>query len=230
MTDISNKVLVVDDKEINRLSAKMLETQWYTVETAPDFLTALKILSGKETDEKIHCYFEHPNTPRHGFLLTDLMFPFGGEKFEFVNIKDDSFSRAEEVPLGYALSIYAAKIGVPKIAIVTDTNHHAGPLAATFDLFADYVEGIRQSFRLRLQGSDFMLFDERGVGSVHPLKDGSFTRKTPKYVDYGTANTYDQNEIRERYLHQTERFHDGKDYLVPINAKNWARALELLLK
>jgi len=164
MGDISKRVLVVDDKEINRLSAKVLETQGYAVETAPDFLTALKLLSGMDTGERIHCYFEHPSIPKHGILLTDMMFPFGGRDGEFVTMGMAEYgdaTREKEMSLGYPLALYAAKIGVSKIAIISSTNHHMGPISATFDLFAQKWDEERRLYltnRFKIQNSDFMMF------------------------------------------------------------------------
>jgi len=238
MGDISKRVLVVDDKEINRLSAKVLETQGYSIDTASGFLSATKILAGLSLDEVI----KHPdriaNTRdvRHSILLIDLVFPFEGENCEFVNMRDDSFTRTKELPLGYALSLYTAKIGVPKITIITDMNHHASPISATFDLF--YQSKGRQAFRINK--SKLMMFNVRDFyGSLFSIKDGGWAecvesyekRKSPQRDIFVYTNgicirhQFNRYEDMQRMIAQIKN--SGESELIVV--KNWIAALDCLL-
>lgn len=45
----------------------------------------------------------------------------------------------QEIMVGYPLSIFLAMSGVPRVAVVTDTNHHDHPASAIMDHLSDNV-------------------------------------------------------------------------------------------
>lgn len=107
------KILVVDDKATNLNNAKaQFQNKNVELTCCPLFSVAADLL-------KINHY---------DILLTDLMLP--GESH---GISDTNPEIGVEVPYGLVLSILAKKIGVSHVAILTDINHHSGPIANAMD-------------------------------------------------------------------------------------------------
>jgi len=74
-------------------------------------------------------------TMRHNFdvVLTDLLVPAsrqaqGPQGEEMVG---------KEMPLGATIALLAIAVGVKKVAVVTDMNHHNHPASAAFDCFGE---------------------------------------------------------------------------------------------
>lgn len=71
-------------------------------------------------------------TERFDAALIDLLMPaeattLGTEaRIEFVG---------REIAIGFPLAIELARLGIPKIAVATDTNHHNHPMSAAVDWF-----------------------------------------------------------------------------------------------
>lgn len=62
-------------------------------------------------------------------VLSDLMMPgeprtLGPEGMKYIG---------QSIPIGFVLALRAAKVGVPLVAVVTDTNHHDHPMSAAID-------------------------------------------------------------------------------------------------
>jgi CheY-like chemotaxis protein len=168
MNTMEKRVLVVDDKEINRQTAMLLEQSGYKADIAADVLSAVKTLGAGE-------YFKDPAEANHFALLTDLMMPLGGADYELVGMNPD-YDRQKEKATGFGLMLYAAKIGVPNIAVLTDMNHHSNSYGALFDLL--YAKDMRHSARpvFRINDSKVMLFDERDLhDTLYQQPDGSFS-------------------------------------------------------
>jgi CheY-like chemotaxis protein len=115
MEDTMKKVLVIDDKEINRVAAlAQLKDQNLTV--CSNYDEALELV--KEGHD-----FE--------IVLVDLFLPASdraqgpkGKKFV-----------GQEMPIGIFLALLAAKNGAQYVAVFTDTGHHDHPISACFDMF-----------------------------------------------------------------------------------------------
>jgi response regulator RpfG family c-di-GMP phosphodiesterase len=116
------KILVVDDKAINLNSAKE-QFQNKNVETTycPLFSVAVDLLKRNQYD----------------VVLTDLMLP--GESN---GISQTNPEIGVEVPYGLVLAIFAKKIGISHVAILTDISHHSGPIAWAMDILLGKSEFI----------------------------------------------------------------------------------------
>lgn len=109
----TTKILVVDDLATNLNNAKVqFQNKNVELTCCPLFSVAADLLKSNEYD----------------ILLTDLMLP--GESH---GISDTNPEIGVEVPYGLVLSILAKKIGVSHVAILTDINHHSGPIANAMD-------------------------------------------------------------------------------------------------
>ncbi|MEK6893397.1 MAG: hypothetical protein AABX07_04290 [Nanoarchaeota archaeon] len=141
------EILVVEDKEEHILSAKKLLAMHNTY-IAKTYSEAIKKL------RKHDVHFDA--------VLSDLFFPYG----EDCACYDD---RNKPEALGYALSLYAARRDVPIIALITDGNHHASPICATFDSFDEDTAGSSESIArpylsrpiIKINNSLFAMFDIR---------------------------------------------------------------------
>jgi CheY-like chemotaxis protein len=162
------EILVVDDDPKHQAAAERLREAGHNVTVAKTFLEALGLLgvfiqkySGPQDGPR--CY--KPEMA-YDMMLTDLMFPLGGEMCDFILLteeKGEEEGRYKPEPLGYALALHAARVGVPYVGIVTDSHHHAGPVAATFDLFGK--QGYNKSKPrpvFDLGRTKMMLFDKGG--------------------------------------------------------------------
>lgn len=106
------KILVIDDKKVNRHSAKQTIVG-HELTVVGNYDEAVRQLDFQEWDA----------------VLTDLLMPAGrdaqgGKGLEFVG---------QEMPVGLALALLAALRGARYVAVVTATNHHAHPASAMLD-------------------------------------------------------------------------------------------------
>ena len=155
-------ILVVEDKKIHQKSAKLLEKEGHNVDLAVSFFDAARMLGYHKRVAK-----------RYDAVLTDMMLTFGGKRHDIATFRNE-LERNEENPLGYAIVLYAARQNVPLIAVLTDMNHHSGPVAGTFDLFyTDHRK--RPSFRIN--DSKVMMFDERDLEQLYMRSNGTLTSK-----------------------------------------------------
>lgn len=155
-TDRPLEILVVEDTP-------------HHAEAAIAQLTALghKVYVAKDLSEALTCfglgkYFEGAKEPappqRYDVVLSDMMFPTGEKATH-------GFDHAQIAPLGYTVALYAARCGVPAVAIVTDMNHHDGPVATTFDVLTlDGFYGKKMAFRV--DGATVVMFDVRDLPRV----------------------------------------------------------------
>jgi CheY-like chemotaxis protein len=110
---MKTKILVVDDKDEN-INAARNQFAHKNVELicCSKFSTASKLLKEQKFD----------------MLLTDLMMP--GES---MGISHNNPEIGKEVPYGLVLCLMAKNHGVSHVAILTDINHHSGPIASAMD-------------------------------------------------------------------------------------------------
>ena len=74
-------------------------------------------------------------TTRHNFdvVLTDLLVPASRQ----AQGPDGMGMVGQEMPLGATIALLAIAVGVKKVAVVTDMNHHNHPASAAFDCFRE---------------------------------------------------------------------------------------------
>lgn len=107
------KILVIDDKKENlELAVKQFEDKEVVLLTAPSFAIASDLI-------KFHDF---------KMVLTDLMLPGESE-----GVSSTNAAIGQDTPYGLVLAIMAKNKGVPHVAIVTDINHHASPIAWAMD-------------------------------------------------------------------------------------------------
>jgi len=188
------EILVVEDNELHREAAKQLLTD-HNVAIAEDFVGALKLMGHKINED---CEVVEK---KYDVVLTDMMFPMGGEYPDLVNMVEDTSVRYRGQPLGYAMVLFAAKQDVPYAAVLTDMDHHHSPISATFDLFYDHSNKHgRQEFKIN--GTKCIMFDNRDLPNAYLLKSGLVTEQSPyrlsdeQTADYALGGTYGGEFIR----------------------------------
>lgn len=151
------KVLVVEDKEMHRQSAR--ETlQGHDITIVASFDAAMEILKSGINREKVTRlveragYRSRPNFRDPGYdayrrvergaeeestvtlpfdvVLTDMMMPMSTGNGV---LAPGVYSSDEQVPYGFVIALYAAAHGAKFVALVTDTNHHRSALSAALD-------------------------------------------------------------------------------------------------
>ncbi len=63
-------------------------------------------------------------------VLTDMMMPMAKE-----TLADGVFDPRVQMPYGFVIALEAARRGAKFVAMLTDTNHHKGPMSAALDYF-----------------------------------------------------------------------------------------------
>ncbi len=210
----SLRILVVDDNPKNLESALLLAEEGHTVDVASTLKEALEELTGYD-----YCstqMFREPKTERkYDVVLTDMNFPMGGNEYCSGKIK------AHDVqPLGYAMMLAAARQKVPYIAILTDCNHHEGPIASTFDMLygSEGVEPMRHPFKV--DESKVMFFDVRDVNPSFITPAGKFRE--------GDSPTIEWESTKEEVEHYNSLSREEQEKQYPP-CKNWKHALERII-
>jgi CheY-like chemotaxis protein len=121
------KILLIDDSVQNRRAGKR------QLEEAGHVVTALA--SYKEGRDLA-------KTEAFDAALIDLLMP--AESFTLGTDAMEKFAGKEE-GIGFPLMIELARLGIPQIALATDTNHHNHPLSAMIDWFASQAIKINNS-------------------------------------------------------------------------------------
>ena len=163
------KILVIDDLEINRLSAKDLEEDGHEV-----------IVVGTAEEAVCAVRDEVPD-----MVLTDLWMPSpdlnitrestwrddGSKSVQvnntWYNEKSDKHQSAE-IPVGFVIAILAKNRNVQYIAILTDTDHH-GDMLVTLGGRFDYGSG--QSWFWEERRNTIGLYEARFFKKVDGSKD-----------------------------------------------------------
>lgn len=170
-------ILVVEDKEMHRTSAKetlkdhnvtivssfdeavkQIEPQ---IDTGRLYAEMKRRLEGEGVQgEKWHERWEvlHKELkpsyiirPQFDVVLADLMMPMSNRA-----LMPDVYNPKEQVPYGFVTALLAAKHGVKHVAVITDTNHHHGPMSAALDLFEEHTLEGRTYHRFTTNGSTCM--------------------------------------------------------------------------
>jgi CheY-like chemotaxis protein len=121
------RILVVEDKLKHQDSARRtLDGHDLTVVTTYD--AALDLMKR----DKLPLPFD--------VALLDLMMPMSPR-----TLAGGVYDPAKQEPYGFVLALRAASLGIPKIAVVTDTNHHKGAMSAALDVLGYCRKGDRDS-------------------------------------------------------------------------------------
>lgn len=142
MTNRKLEILVVEDNPVHQQSAKEMLGEDYKLRIVSTFYAAYSALREFKPD----------------VLLTDMNFPMDGEEYD---LSTESYVRAKPSPLGDRLAFLAARphIGVQRIAVYSDSNHHQGAVAETFDFmnipyhernFKDFSSGEEECYLAKM--------------------------------------------------------------------------------
>lgn len=198
------KVLVFDDTEVHRKSAKILLADDYDLTVVGtydearkalvsyvDYDLAKKLFANKysgnpydhcdDRDERIKYYYdqcEKPATvhPEFDIVLTDLLVPASSAE------QGDKGSKfvGQEMPLGTTIALQALIIGIKMVAVVTDINHHHHPASAAFDC----LKGVT----CKLQGVNIICTNNAGSvvldATTHELVSEHFMATKEGMVKY----------------------------------------------
>ncbi len=151
-----NSILVIEDNPLHIAAAirQLREDRGYKLSIIANFDDFVRYILNIEL-ERPGAYhyniFGYPTPRKVDVVLSDLHFPISeGE---------------EPSPLGYHAAFLSAQALIPHIAIVTDTNHHHGPLAKTLDILS--YKGFDEAMyspHFDLASSEFHIFDADHLG------------------------------------------------------------------
>ncbi|MCX6787953.1 MAG: hypothetical protein NT108_02175 [Candidatus Kaiserbacteria bacterium] len=135
------RILVVEDNKKHREAAKKQLTEQHDVTIVKSFVIASELLLGNEGAAR-----EYQNLASVPFdaALLDLNMP--AEKTASCSQVGEG-----EVPYGFILALRAVQCGVKYVGIITDANHHSGPLTAALDLICPaywHEDGSQPVFRI----------------------------------------------------------------------------------
>lgn len=162
VTSVPSKlnILLVEDKDKHLESVVEIEAAGHKVDIARDYTHAIKKL-----DER-----SEAGTP-YDVVLSDMMFSYGCTE---LNPPIRGSKTTEEAALGYAVALYASQRGVKAVMIITDMNHHAGPVAATFDDFVKKQTGRgKERVAFNISGTSVVMYDCRDLESNVEFGNGS---------------------------------------------------------
>lgn len=126
------KILVVDDKQLNRDSAFETLGDDHDVTVADSFDEAMHLLVA--TDD--------PSGPFDA-VLTDMEMPMSSN-----NIQPPIYQPGVEVPYGPFIVLRAALVGVKYIGMFTDGHHHSGPMQAALDFIKPQISPALPNFEI----------------------------------------------------------------------------------
>ncbi|MCX6793216.1 MAG: response regulator [Candidatus Falkowbacteria bacterium] len=118
------KILIIDDNNDNLEAAKKLLTD-HEVITANSYEAAEELLIGDDHFSRR----KDSNVPVENFdlVITDLFMPASP-----TGLGDKSMA-GQETPYGFVLALLCLRLGINKIAIMTDSNHHKNPISWALD-------------------------------------------------------------------------------------------------
>lgn len=203
---------VKDYESFRKLHQSLLEKAGL----APDFYPVKRLMKGddrKLTSEQDNTkYYETERLaedmtttyPDFDVVLTDLMVPASAQACSGSELV------GTEMPIGTTIALLALVVGVKKVAVVTDMNHHKHPASAAFDCF----RWIRAS-----KSSSISVICTNGIGSI--------------WIDEATGQAVsgfrDSEEGKKKYPYVYDEFAGCDTYKGLRRGKNWVVALKQLL-
>jgi CheY-like chemotaxis protein len=127
------EILVVEDQQHHQEAAKQLlkEHNVTIVSTYDEATNLLKIPN--ICDEGLV-------QPSYDAVLTDMFLTQGEGR---CLSPDRQHLASEQMPFGYPIALMACQKGVPYVVIVSDANHHSGPMAYSMDFFSNMFNDVR---------------------------------------------------------------------------------------
>jgi len=187
-----SSILLIEDNEKHLASLDDLITAGNTVDVATDFDGAMEKLFGKER----YGTSNHPTfPPKYDAVLTDLNFCYGAD------CASSQESRTQ-APLGLSVIFAAARAKIPRIGMLTDSNHQSNAISATWDfLYPDSKNpdekrwiGSNHSRPIwQLNDSKVIMLDERDLQRLYVI-DGQKFRADKTSDGFQLASKYAQQK------------------------------------
>lgn len=163
MTQNIEKILIVEDNQRHLETVDQLIAEGHQVDIVNTFAGAIDKLTNSDRPYYTPVISDETEKKRYDVVLTDLMLPYGYGPMR--NVDD----RSVESPLGFGIIFASARLGIPKVGLLTDTNHHDTPVSATMDhikiplLGERYASPVQEGYRpvLRINETDVVMFDVR---------------------------------------------------------------------
>lgn len=105
--------MIIDDSPKHLAAGKKLEVDGHVIVCTDSYMEGVSLMKAGGFDA----------------ALLDLLMP--AEEFQLGGEGLKLFGH--ETPVGFALALIAAQAGIPKVAVVTDMNHHHHPMSAAID-------------------------------------------------------------------------------------------------
>ncbi len=167
MTDKKLEILVVEDTPIHQEAARRLLSE-HNVQIVSTFDEATDLL-------RIPLKWEGSIVqPVYDAVLTDMFLTQGQGRCLSPDMKHLA---KEQMPFGYPIALMACQKGVPYVAIVSDADHHSGPMAYSIDFFAkEYID--RKTIQ-QVGNSRLAVFNRRIKNWTYLGRDGKIVLEDP---------------------------------------------------
>jgi hypothetical protein len=179
----SLKILLVedDDKHVD-LSLFPKDNEITRVKTLAEAVGQIYGLSKMGYTDR-----ENPNPLNYQVLLTDMNFPIGYGRLGGNDISGLIGSYCDQIekalPLGWPLVIMGAQVGIPKIGLLTDTNHHQGAMAASFDCVKKSTMILEESI-VCFWDSRTQVWNKEGNKPIYGAIDGNGVKQYQNLLSY----------------------------------------------
>jgi len=162
MTNEKLEILVVEDTPKHQEAARQLLAN-HNVQIVDTFDEATDLLRLPNIcdDDLVQ--------PNYDVVLTDMFYTQGQGRCLSPDVKHLA---AEQLPFGYPISLMACQKGVPYVAIVSDANHHSGPIAYSMDFFSNMFTDVRTIMQV-------------GNSRLAVFNDGKNWKRAMEYVMHG---------------------------------------------
>ena len=159
------EILVVEDKPHHQEAARQLLSEYNVqiVSTFDEVTDLLRLPMTWDGDDLVQ--------PTYDAVLTDMFLTQG----RGILSPDVRHLASEQMPFGYPIALMACQKGVPYVAIVSDANHHSGPIAYSMDFFAK--EYINRKTIQQVGNSRLAIFNGRIKNWTYLNKDGRVATK-----------------------------------------------------
>jgi len=221
-------ILVVEDELRHQDAAKAL-LQGHNLTLVDGFDYALDVLKGVEN--------YHGTVERKHFdvVLSDLMFPQGRGDMQGPESKTLAH---DPLPFGFPLAIIAARQGVKHIAVVTDMDHHAHPIAYTLDHLKNKAKYSDIPARIPIAGANVIFFDTRDLPAAYMLKSGKVStesidrplQRAEVQFPEDLKTDYKRTTVKKSEFYPEGICFERKDSTYEKSVKNWKAALDKLIE
>lgn len=175
------KILIVEDNDLHADISGFKDAQVKRVRTLKEAVDELYGVS-----ENGYHNLQDKNPKGYDMLLTDMNFPIGEGRFGGNDLHGLIRNYSNEIdtptPLGWPLVNIAARMNIPYIGMITDTNHHQGAMAATFD-FIEHTPMVMNGSKVCVWDSRTIVWNDREPQYRATIYDDAAGQKVKRYQD-----------------------------------------------